>query len=186
MRTSLVALAFVLACNTPALPEQAPSAAVDTRVIHADTQCPRRPDIERALSEWSRFTGGRARLSAQWDLDDMTYLDLPPPWLHCRARSEATGNSGGVTDGQLIILVPETCPDLQACMMHETGHLLGLSHFETVSGQVMSARNPSRVFRAADRAECLRVGVCRARKPDVTTVTVTVDPSIPSVTPEYP
>lgn len=188
MRASILALAFVLACSAPPAEPVQPVKPVDERVLHSDTHAtpPQRQDIERALSEWTRFSRGRVRITARWDLDDMTYLDLPPPWLHIRARSDETGNYGGTVDGQLIILVPETCPDLQACMMHETGHLLGLAHFERLDGQVMSAHNPARVFGVADRRECVRVGVCRATKPDVTTVTVTVDPAIPLTSPEYP
>jgi len=181
--------AFLVGCAAIALPEPAVTTTPSyDRVLHADTRAtpPQRQDIERGLAAFGPFTGGRVRITARWDLDDTTYLDLPPPWLHLRSRSDETSNYGGVVDGQLIILVPETCPDLQACMMHETGHLLGLDHFDRIDGQVMSAHNPSRVFGVADRRECIRVGVCARPSKDVTTVTVTVDPAIPRVEPTYP
>lgn len=160
---------------------------VDERVIHGDTQFTpaERTAAERACLAWGAFTHGRVHLVIRWDMTDMTYMDLPPPLLYRVTPSPATGDYGGRTQGQLIWWVPDTCIDLQACVEHEFGHMLGLEHVAE-AGQVMSAHNPARVFGVADARECLRVGVCRDRAADVTTVTVTIDPSVPPVEPDYP
>ena len=163
----------------------------DERVIHGDTHFSpeERAAFERALISWQTFTRGRVRLSVRWDLDEHNFLDVYPALYRVYATDE-TGRKGGKTEGDSIWWVPDTCPDKQACAMHEIGHFLGLCvpprEHVPYAGQVMSARNPSHVFGAADYRECIEVGVCRERKLDITTVTVTIDPSIPNVTPEYP
>lgn len=162
-------------------------APVDERVIHGDTRC--KPDAraaaESGLLRWQSFTRGRVHLSVRWDLDDTNYLEAHPA-LFCLAPSPATANMGGRTERDVIWWVPEHCSTYKdACIMHEVGHMLGLQHV-AVPGQVMSPVNPARVFGAADNRECERVGVCRDRTLGVTTVTVTIDPDIPNVTPEYP
>lgn len=170
-----------------------------TITIHADTRFTHeeRAQIEAATNEWARFTGGARRFVILWDLDELTYLDAPLPVMHRFEVSPETGNAGGQTKDGVVRIVPDTCrarASVKACAMHEFGHLLGLEHFEAINGQVMSTCGPSSsrgcgpsgVFGVADRHECERVGVCRNRKLDVTTVTVTEDPSIPRIEPEYP
>jgi hypothetical protein len=160
---------------------------VDERIIHGDTQftVPERRAAEHACAMWSTWTKGRVRLSIRWDLDDMTYMDLPPPLLYRVWQTAETGTMGGRTQGDLIWWVPDACPDLDACVAHEIGHMLGLQHVAS-AGQVMSPRNASHVFGVEDYRECVRVGVCRERAPDYTTVTVTVDPNMPNPSLEFP
>ena len=162
-------------------------APADERVIHGDSHfsAEERAAFERTLGAWAGFTRGAVRLSVRWDLTDMTYMDLPPPLLYRVWASPETGNMGGRTEGELIWWVPDTCTDLQACAMHEVGHMLGLQHVP-YAGHVMSPKNPVHVFGPADFRECVRVGVCRERSPDYTTVTVTVDPSMPNPSLEIP
>lgn len=159
-------------------------APVDERVIHGDTDfTPReRAAAEKSCLEYQTFTRGRVRLSVVWDIDELNYVNPPTPVLY---RAVSGGTEGGSVRGDRMWWFPDKCPDLQACIMHEYGHLLGLDHFAT-PGHVMSAHNPVHRFGPLDYAECERVGVCRDRKLDVTTVTVTTDPAIPNVWPEYP
>lgn len=159
----------------------------DERTIHGDTQfAPHERDaFQRGLLAYQGFTRGRVRISVRWDLDSMTYMDLEPPILYRVSQSPETANMGGRTEGDLIWWVPDACNDLQACAMHEVGHMLGMQHVP-YAGQVMSPVNPAHTFGAADYRECVRVGVCRERQADYTTVTVQVDPAIPNVYPEYP
>lgn len=195
MRALVFALAYLLvgcaaALDPPleSLPLVPPTLAV---TVHGDARftAEERRECEQASLALSRFTRGRARISIVWDVDDLTYLDAPLPMLYRSPRSPETGDFGGVTKDRIVRLVPETCRErssLQACAQHEFGHLLGFEHVG-VAGQVMSPRNPSLVFGVADYGECIRVGACVApRRPDVTTVTLTIDPAVPPVQPEYP
>jgi hypothetical protein len=161
---------------------------VDERVIHGDTQFSpaERAAAERACYEWATFTRGLHRLTIRWDLDDTNYLTLPAPRLYRVNPTPETGSAGGRVDAtDNIWWVPDRCTDIQACIMHELGHVLGLQHVAQ-SHQVMSAVNPAHTFGLADHDECVRVGACRALKSDITTVTVTVDPIVPNVQPDYP
>lgn len=164
---------------------------VDERVIHGDDSfTPNERDaFERGLFAWQQFTRGRVHLTVAWDLDDTNYLTLRPALFRVLPNDMHDGRAGAV-EGDSIWWAPESCPDKQACAMHEVGHFLGLSvsprPHVPYPRNVMSASNPSHVFGLGDWRECLEVGVCRERQPDVTTVKVTVDPSIPNVQPDYP
>jgi len=189
----LLSFAALVGCSAAldppldALPLVSPRLAF---TLHGDTRFTpaERESCERAARKWGAFTGGRARIAIVWDVDEMNYLDVPLPMLYRSPRTPETGDFGGITNDRIVRLVPELCTErasVETCALHEFGHLLGLEHVPE-SGQLMSAHNPSRVFGVADRRECIRVGVCAQPSKDVTTVTVTVDPAIPRVEPDYP
>ena len=140
------------------------------KVFHGDTRfdAQERSLVEVACAAWSDFTGGRALLEVVWDYGESNYLQLAAaaeprikrtPWWY------ASPNEGGIVNqigGDEVRLVPQNCPVLHACAMHELGHILGLSHVADADA-VMSATlrtRRARKFTAADRAECARVGLC--------------------------
>lgn len=166
-------------------------APVDERVIHGDDAFTpnERAAFERGLVAWQQFTRGRVHLTVAWDLDDANYLTLRPALFRVEPNV-LQGRDAAWTVGESMWSAPESCPDKQACFMHEVGHFLGLctaarGHVP-YPHNVMSASNPSHDFGYGDWRECLAVGVCRESVPDVTTVTVKVDPAVPNVEPDYP
>ena len=193
MRLALLSVLLVACAYEDSLPVASPD-SITTAVsytIHGDANFTpaERSTIEWAAGEWGRFTDGRARIRMVWDYTDVTYMAFQSvPHLR-RLRPEDVPSptvAGWEYDHVNIALMPDLCPVFVGCALHELGHLVGLGHVMQ-SGCVMSAWNPASTFQPPDLTECQRVGLCGKPRPkDVTTVTVTVDPSIPNVTPEYP
>jgi len=161
--------------------------AIVSRTLHGDTRCPEHARIAfaAALGTYASVTDGRARLQVRWDLDNASLMTLSTePIVLC--VDTLPPHAGGKTDGDVIKLAPLACPDEYACALHEIGHYLGMQHLEHGHG-VMAERNPSRSFSDADFVELFRLGLYAPhRRPDFTTVTLTIDPSIPRIEPEYP
>lgn len=190
---SLVLLASACAYYEDRLPVASPDqiTAVVSYTVHGDTNFTpaERSAIEWSAAEWSRFTDGRARLKLVWDYSELTYMALHEQ-PHIRRLYPDDVVSGTVAGWEYnhvdVALMPDRCPVLAACALHELGHLVGLGHV-LQSGCVMSAWNPANTFQAPDLTECQRVNLCSKPRPkDVTTVTVTIDPAIPNVEPNYP
>ena len=199
LRWSLL-LVLVLACSCAYYEDRAAEkitevgklmAPVDERIIHGDDEFTghEREAFEAGLIAWAQFTRGRVRLHVIWDLDGTNYLTLRPALFRVLPNDMHDGRAGAV-EGDSIWWAPEACPDKQACAEHEVGHFLGLCVFPRphvpYTNNVMSATNPSRNFGYGDWRECLYVGVCKEPRPDVTVVTVTVDPTMPNPSLEYP
>lgn len=198
MRWLVLIAAFVIAvvgCSSTA-PRAATSGgaarAVTASLIHGDTRfhASERQTAIVAAKRIAELTGGRFKISFTWDFDETSLLSLAEEPHMIRVPKElAPAHCGGdATDA--IRIVPETCTDLLACMMHEIAHyVLGMQHPEySAPHSVMRPKNPGHVWTATDRAECRRVGACAEPRivRDETTVTVFVDPAIPPVEPEYP
>jgi hypothetical protein len=166
-------------------PEQV--TAVVSRTLHGDTRCPEhtRAAVDAATVGYYRMTDGRARLRVVWDLDAASLMAFAnDPLVLCVERPP---HQGGKTNGDVVAISPVACVDEYACALHELGHYLGLQHLRYGHG-IMSATNPARSPSDGDFAELVRVGLYSTspHRRDVTTVIVTVDPSVPNVQPDYP
>jgi len=194
MRLFILGMAFVVGC-APTRYVEAPMTDVIredavVHVIHGDTRylpTERAAWIE-AAKRTAELTDGRARAYFVFDLDETRYMMLAeePHAIRTPAWMATDRTAGDSTDA--LRVVPEKCPDLLACMMHELAHHFGMGHPDyQAPHSVMNEKNPGHVWTHTDRAECRTVGLCRELIPkDVTTVTVTIDPAIPRVEPEYP
>lgn len=176
---ALVAASFALAACAPAaasgprdgLAHRGVQPAIVEKTLHGDTRfdARERETIERACRAWFDLTAGRARLHVVWDYGESNYMALAATGAPHIKRTDwwyAPPNAGGRVNeigGDEVRLVPDNCPGLYACALHELGHVLGLEHVADVdavmSATLRSARLPSR-FTKADRVECARVGLC--------------------------
>ncbi len=181
----IAVMAFV-GCAYPAVPE-APRRTADV-TVHGDTRfLPRERLIaETKAHELEALTDGRARVTFLWDYDEENFLRLSSQPHMLRVPRDFTRNGVvGTFKGGEIGIAADVCRDLGACILHELGHLVGMDDVPDANA-AMSLVNAAPHFGAADRAECIRVGLCSVSPRNVTTVTVTVDPSVPSIEPNYP
>lgn len=191
MRTLLLALLVgcVPSSVVVAPMEDAPAEGAIVRVIHGDTRFlpAERATALAAAEHVAQLTDGHARAYFVWDFDETRFIALADePHMLRTPKEFATREGGGSTDA--IRVVVENCPDLLACMEHELGHFFGMNH-PTYSAphSVMQERNAGARWTHTDRAECVRVRLCRPiALRDNTTVTLTIDPDVPRVEPEYP
>lgn len=173
-----------------AQPEQITASVSYT--IHGDTACAPyvRADAEQSCREWGSVSRGHISYRLAWDLDARTllqYSDAPLLVCYPRMSDPATGvELCGATTGNVVYLSTAPLCNTHATALHELGHLAGLRDVPEHPAVMHVWRDAHRIG-AADVRECARVGLCPRPGPkDVTTVTVTVDPSIPNVWPEYP
>jgi hypothetical protein len=177
---AVIAASLVMAACAPSARQPARGGAtqggtrtilVVERLLHGDTRFDayERKILERACLAWLEFTGGRARLQIVWDYGEDNYMQIAAARAPHIKRTDwwyAPPNAGGRVNeigGGEVRLVPENCPGLYPCALHELGHVLGLEHVADIDA-VMSAtlravRPPSR-FTEADRVECARVKLC--------------------------
>lgn len=191
MRALLFATTLFTGCTSyedRSLPAAQPEGvtAVVSRTLHGDTRCPEhtRSAVGAAMGTYANVTDGRAQLRVAWDVDDTSLMTLAPgPVILC---TDLPPRWGDHVDGDIVRLALGVCPDEYACALHALGHYLGMVHLPHGHG-VMAASNPSRMFSSGDIAELTRVGLYAPRRTkDVTTVTVTIDPAVPRVEPNYP
>lgn len=138
------------------------------RTIHGDTRFYREERFlaEYACEAWQRFSAGRVRFAIVWDYDEAHFVELAelphivrtPQYL---APQRGRERVGGWVDGNEIHVVPDNCPELYPCVLHELGHFAGLEDLGE-PGAIMSRRYTGWKFNEADRAECIRVGRCEA------------------------
>jgi hypothetical protein len=139
------------------------------KLLHGDTRFDTRERqlVERACAAWSDFTAGRARVRVAWDYGEENYMDLAAvaaphitrtPWWYAAPN---TGGKVNAIGGHEVRLLPDNCPRLMPCAMHELGHVLGLAHVADVTAVMHSSLRPQTLsFTEADREECVRVRLC--------------------------
>lgn len=156
--------------EAPMVVEVSPLPRTRDETIHGDTRHDTHERIlwETACLRFARLTRHRARCAIVWDYDEERLLRLADRPHIVRMPSYAPQVGGEflsltfvhrVPIGPELRIVPGACPEFLACALHELGHFFSLSDLEE-EGSVMSWRNPSARFSAADLEECRRVGLC--------------------------
>ncbi len=174
---AIAAFLFV-GCQVPK--GQPPKVVVDASFwMHGDTRFVpgERASVERALSDWKRFSKGRVNILVAWDLDEARFFDLrdQPRILKVdsfdpRTRAVDASLSNGVvalgffrpadeTVPMTVAIVSDRVQELYPVILHEIGHVVGLDDLQG-GGSVMSRLDAVPVFTSADLEECVRVGVC--------------------------
>lgn len=186
---ALLATLLVGCASVPRGAHDEPARSVRA-VIHGDTACTpvQRADCEASASDWGGVSHGHIDYRLVWDLSAQTLFALQDePLLICRPVVERDGTSYcGMTTGTIVEVSTAPGCNVRGTSLHELGHLAGI-HTHTAPGSVMHVSDDVRRLTVVDVQACAAIGLCPApRKRDVTTVTVTVDPAIPPVDPDYP
>jgi len=154
--------------------------------IHGDTACAPnvRADTETSCRDWGTVSRGHIAFRVVWDLTASTLLQYSEaPLIVCRQMPYPYCGS---TSGTVVEIGTNPRCNTHATALHELGHLAGIHDIDAPDA-VMNVNSITTRLTAADVRACAAIGLCpRPGRPDVTTVTVEIDPAIPRVEPDYP